>query len=426
MPKLLSINTYHYRRGGSDAVFFDHDALFRGLGWETAVMTMHHPKNTPSHWSEFFVDEIEFEHTYGVLQKLAMAGKIIYSFEARRKLDQLLARFRPDMVHVHCIYHHISPSVLPLLKERGIPVVITAHDLKLCCPAYKMLNRGGICEKCKSGNLLNVALNRCLRDSLSVSALVMVESVVHRALRLYRDNLDCIVVPSEFFRTKHIEWGWPADKLVYIPNFVRTQGVTQQIAAGNYFFYFGRLALEKGVATLIRAAVRAGVRLRIAGTGPEEASLKALAAEEGGDIEFLGFVSGEPLWKLVREARAVVLPSEWYENAPMSVLEAYASGKPVLGARIGGIPEMVNEGQTGWLFESGSVEGLAEKLAQMQAQPNAQIEAMGQQARRLVETTFNESLYLDRMLRLYESLGVAPKLAEAQVAASSTTINPSR
>lgn len=406
MPNLLSINTYHYRRGGSDAVFFEHDALFRDLGWDTAVMTMHHPKNIASPWSEFFVDEIEFGHAYGALRKLAMAGKIIYSLEARRKLDRLLARFRPDVAHMHCIYHHISPSVLPLLKERGVPVVMTAHDLKLCCPAYKMLNRGGICEKCKGGNLLNVALNRCLRDSLAVSSLVMVESAVHRALGLYRDNLDCIVTPSEFFRNKHIEWGWPKEKLVFIPNFVQAQEFIPRFEPGDYFFYFGRLALEKGVATLIRAAARAGVRLRIAGTGPEEAALKTLAAETGGDFEFLGFVSGALLWKQVREARAVVLPSEWYENASISILEAYACGKPVIGARIGGIPEMVSEGETGWLFDSGSVDELTERLAQVETWPIAEIAVMGQQARRRVEERFNKELYVDRMRNLYESLGV--------------------
>ena len=406
MPNLLSLNTYHYRRGGSDAVFFEHDALFRGLGWDTAVMTMHHPKNEPSQWSGFFVDEIEFGHAYGAMLKLSMAGKIIYSVEARRKLDQLIACFQPDVAHVHCIYHHISPSVLPLLKERGVPVVMTAHDLKLCCPAYKMLNRGGVCEKCKNGNLLNVVTNRCLRDSLIVSSLVMVESAMHRALGLYRDNLDRIVVPSIFFRDKHIEWGWPAEKLVYIPNFVRVNGFVPQFEPGDYFFYFGRLALEKGVATMIRAAARAGVRLCIAGTGPEECALKALAVDVGGDIEFLGFVSGEPLWKLVREARAIVLPSEWYENAPMSILEAYASGKPVIGARIGGIPEMVNEGETGSLFESGSVDNLADRLIQMQGLADKQIAAMGQSARCLVEAKFNEGLYLKSMLSLYESLGV--------------------
>ncbi len=406
-PQLLSLNTYHYRRGGSDAVYFDHDGLFRQLGWDTAAFAMHHPRNETSPWSEYFVDEIEFGHVYGPFQKLVMAGKVIYSLEARRKLDRLLGRFRPDVAHAHCIYHHISPSVLPLLKERGIPVVMTAHDLKLCCPAYKMLNRGGVCERCRDGNLLNVAAHRCVRDSLPVSALVMMESAVHKLLGLYRDNVDRVVAPSRFFRDKHIEWGWPAEKLVYIPNFIRAEGFTPQYRPGDYLLYFGRLAPEKGVATLIRAAARSGTRLRIAGTGPEESALKALAANLGGDVEFLGFVSGEPLLRLVREARAMVLPSEWYENAPMSVLEAYASGKPVIGARIGGIPEMVKPDETGWLFESGHVDELAALLGRVASMPDSAVAERGTAARDFVTRMFTPRRYATEMLALYQALGVS-------------------
>lgn len=405
MPRLLSLNTYHYRRGGSDAVFFEHDALFRGLGWDTAVMTMHHPKNEPSPWSRFFADEIEFGHDYGVLDKLAMAGKVIYSGEAKRKLSALLGEFPADVAHAHCIYHHLSPSVLVELRQRGIPTVMTAHDLKLACPAYKMLNRGGVCEKCRSGNLLHVVANRCIRDSLPVSALIMVESAVHKSLGLYRRNLDRVVAPSQFHRQKLMEWGWPEQQLVYIPNYVDAAAYTPRFGPGDYFLFFGRLALEKGVATLIRATARAGVRLRIAGTGPEGAALKALAAEVGGDIGFLGFVSGEPLWKLVREARAIVLPSEYYENAPMSVLESYASGKPVIGARIGGIPEMVHEG-TGSLFESGNVEELATLLGRFSAMPDEQVSNMGEAARAYVAATFTAERYLREMMVLYGELGV--------------------
>ncbi|OYY94942.1 MAG: glycosyl transferase [Hydrogenophilales bacterium 28-61-23] len=406
MPNLLSLNTYNYRRGGSDVVFLEHDAMFRAQGWDTAVMTMHHPKNEPSPWSRFFADEIEFGHEYGVMDKLSMAGKVIYSGEAKRKISALLDAFPADVAHAHCIYHHLSPSVLVELKQRGIPTVMTAHDLKLACPAYKMLNRGGVCEKCRSGNLLHLVTNRCIRDSLPVSALIMLESAVHKSLGLYRRNLDKVVAPSQFYVRKLMEWGWPERQLAYIPNYVVADAYVPQYEPGDYFFYFGRLALEKGVATLIRAAAQAGVKLRIAGTGPEGEMLKALAAEVGGDIEFLGFVSGEPLWKLVREARAMVLPSEWYENAPMSALEAYASGKPVIGARIGGIPEMVREGEIGALFESGNVEELTGLLARFAAMPDEQISTMGQAARAYVAATFTAERYLREMLSLYADLGV--------------------
>lgn len=406
MPRLLSLNTYHYRRGGSDVVFLDHDAMFRTQGWDTAVMAMHHPKNESSLWSRFFADEIEFGHEYGMMDKLAMAGKVIYSGEAKRKISALLDEFPADVAHAHCIYHHLSPSVLVELKQRGIPTVMTAHDLKLACPAYKMLNRGGVCEKCRSGNLLHLVANRCIRDSLPVSALIMAESVVHKSLGLYRRNLDRVVAPSLFYKQKLMEWGWPERQLAYIPNYVDAAAYTPRYEPGDYFFYFGRLAMEKGVATLIRAAAQAKVKLRIAGTGPEGDALKALASELGGDIEFLGFVSGEPLWKWVRGARAIVLPSEWYENAPMSVLEAYACGKPVIGAHIGGIPEMLKSGETGWLFESGNVSALAASLSQLSNTPDEQVSAMGKAARDYVSTTFTAARYLREMLGLYTTLGV--------------------
>lgn len=406
VPRLLSINSYNYRRGGSDVVFMEHDAMFRAQAWKTAVMTMHHPKNVPSQWSSFFADEIEFGHEYGVFDKLAMAGKVIYSWEAKRKIAALLDVFPADLAHAHCIYHHLSPSVLGELKRRGIPTVMTAHDLKLACPAYKMLNRGGVCEKCKGGNLLHLVANRCIRDSLPVSGLIMLESALHKSLGLYRRNLDRVVTPSLFYKQKLIEWGWPEAQLTYIPNYVDASAYQPRYQPGSYFFYFGRLALEKGVGTLIKAAARAGVKLRIAGTGPEGDAIKAIAAETGGEVEFLGFVSGEPLWSLVREARAVVLPSEWYENAPMSLLEAYACGKPVIGARIGGIPEMVQVGETGSLFESGNVVELTEQLSWFAGMPDNDVAALGARAHEYVSRFFTAERYLRETLSLYASLGV--------------------
>ncbi len=413
--KLLSLNTYNYRRGGSDAVFLDHDRLFRDAGCETAVFTMHHPKNEPSPWSDYFADELEFGNAYSLRQKLIMAGKVVYSWEARAKLERLLGNFPADIAHAHCIYHHLSPSVLSLLHQRGIPTVMTAHDLKLACPAYKMLNKNGICEKCKNGNLLHVIKNRCIHNSLTTSTVVAVESAIHKSLRMYKNNLDRVVTPSIFFRDKLIEWGWNPEKLIYIPNFINANQYAPQYEPGDYFLYFGRLAPEKGVDTLIKAALTAGVKLRIAGTGPYEAELRALLPAHSEQVEFLGFYSGENLRSLIREARAIVLPSQWYENAPISILEAYASGKPVIGACIGGIPEMLQEGETGFLFESGNVSELADKLRIISDTSNHQISEMGRAARRYVCATFTAERYFNDMLTLYESLGVviAPELHAA-------------
>ena len=418
MPKLLSLNTYHYRRGGSDVVFFEHDAMFRKLGWDTAVMAMHHPKNEPSPWSEFFVDEIEFGHEYGLAHKLTMAGKVIYSLEARRKLDKLLQHFKPDVAHAHCIYHHLSPSVLPLLKEHGVPVVMTSHDLKLACPSYKMVNRTGICERCRNGNLLNVIRYRCVRDSLPVSALIALESSIHKISGIYKKNLDRIVAPSLFMKNKLVEWGWDASRIVHVPNYVHSEVFTPNFVPGDYFVYFGRLQLDKGVATVVKAAIQAGVRLHLVGTGPDEAFVKQLAAQHGDQVIFHGYQQGESLWRIVGQAKAAILASEIYENAPMSVLEAYACGKPVIGARIAGIPEMVHDGVTGALFESGNVDELAALLAHFSAMPNEQISVMGEAARTYVSTTFTAERYMREMLALYADLGVridAPDHAKAVV-----------
>jgi glycosyltransferase involved in cell wall biosynthesis len=403
LPRLLLLNSYHYRRGGSDVVYLEQEALFRELGWQTAVMSMHHPSNLASEWSNFFVDGIEFGQTHGFLDKLIKAGKVVYSLEAQRKLRGLLDKFPADIAHLHCIYHHLSPSVLPVLHQAGIPTVLTAHDLKVACPAYKMLNRNGICERCKDGSVLNVVRHRCVRDSLGASAIIAIESGLHRRLDTYRRHLDRVITPSRFYRAKLMDWGWPEDKLVHVPNYVDGNRFQPSYEAGDYVLFAGRLALEKGVGTLVQAAIRSGVRLRIAGTGPLEAELRAMT--QAANIEWLGFCSGEALWAQIRGARALVLPSEWYENAPMSILEAYASGTPVVGANIGGIPEMIDEA-TGWVFRSGDPEDLAGTLSRVFETTATTIAEMGRRARQRVEAEFNRTRHVAGVLSVYRELGI--------------------
>ncbi|SDH36104.1 MULTISPECIES: glycosyltransferase family 4 protein [unclassified Duganella] len=406
MPRLLSINNYHYRRGGSDVVYLEHAALMQEQGWDNAFFSMHHPQNMATPWSEYFVGEIEYGHAYTLTQKLAMASKVVYSREAQRQLTRLLDGYRADVAHLHCIYHHLSPSILSTLEQAGVPMVMTAHDLKIACPAYKMYNQQGVCERCKGGKLSNVLTHRCVRGSLAASAIVMVESSVHRWLNSYQGKLSKVVVPSRFFMEKFVEWGWPRERFAYIPNYVDASRFTPDYRPGDYFLYFGRLVAEKGVATLMRAAVAAGVPLKLVGTGPLDAELRALAAQLGGDISFLGYRAGAALHDLVRGARAVVLPSEWYENAPMTVLESFALGKPVIGAAIGGIPELVTDDATGWTFASGDVAQLAAQLARVASLPAAQLEQIGKTARALVCRDFSRAAYLQAMLALYADLGV--------------------
>jgi glycosyltransferase involved in cell wall biosynthesis len=208
---------------------------------------------------------------------------------------------------------------------------------------------------------------------------------------------------------KFVEWGWPREKFAYIPNYVDASRFEPSFSPGPYFLYFGRLAPEKGVGTLLRAAAKAGVALKLAGTGPEDAALRALNSELGSPGEFLGYQGGAALWDLIRGARAVVLPSEWYENAPMSLLESFALGKTAIGARIGGIPEMIDDGANGWTFQSGNVDELADRLRQVGGLPDARLEAMGRAAREIVESRFSRSQYVEATLSLYAELGVSAR-----------------
>ncbi|MFT4102337.1 MAG: glycosyltransferase family 4 protein [Burkholderiaceae bacterium] len=413
MPRLLNVNSYHYVRGGADAVYFSHAALMEAHGWENGFFSMHYPKNLPTPWSRYFIDELQFGHDYSVGQKIVKAGKVIYSFEAQRKLRQLLADFRPDIAHLHNIYHHFSPSILPVLRKAGVPTVMTAHDLKIACPNNKMLNRIGVCERCKGGNYLETIKNRCVQNSLAASVIVAAEATVHRVLDSYRRNLDRIVVPSKFFMRKFEQWGWPPEIFTYIPNFIDVDLHEPGYDPGDYFVYVGRLSPEKGIGTLISAAQRARVRLKIAGTGPLMESFQQMLAGGDGRIELLGYQTGSRLFDLIRGARALVLPSESYENAPISVLEAFAMGKPVIGAHIAGIPELVRPGESGWLFESGNLAALTDRLVQVLATPDSQIAEMGQSGRRFVERGFNRQKYVESMYKLYAELGV--KLPEREL-----------
>ncbi|SEM07858.1 Glycosyltransferase involved in cell wall bisynthesis [Bosea lupini] len=402
--RLLAINNYFYRRGGAESVFLDHIDLFTAAGWEVVPFAMQHPANLPSAWSEYFVSEIEYGGTGGPLTKVRQAAKVIYSLEARRKIRALIGRAPPTIAHAHNVYHHISPSIFGALKAQGVPLVMTAHDLKLACPAYKMLSHGRVCERCHGGRIHNVLLRRCVKESIVVSGLVLLETLVHRSFGLYRNTIDRLIAPSRFYRDKLVEWGWDAGRVGYIPNSIDAKAYSPATHEGDYVVYAGRLAPEKGLATLVRAVALSHQRLVLAGSGPEEQTLRKLAGELGADVAFTGHLDRPALKRVIGEARALVLPSEWYENAPISVLEAYALGRPVIGTRIGGIPELIADGETGSLVEPGNAAMLAEALAGLASLPSSARAAMGATGRDWVAREFSSGNYRDRTMALYEAL----------------------
>ncbi len=409
MPHLLSLNSYHYRRGGSDAVYFDHAELLRERGWYTSFMSMKHPRNFRSDDERYFADLVDYEFVEGPIDKLRTARRSIYNVDARRKAERLVSDKQIDIAHVHCIYHHLTPSVFPVLKEAGIPLVLTSHDLKIGCPAYLMRSPDGVCEACKGGNYLNVIRKRCIKGSLAASATVAAEAYLHRALGSYENNLDMVVAPSTFNRDKLIEWGWPSDRITYIPNFTRIIGTRFRSDYSGRILFFGRLSPEKGVSTLIEASAISGVAVDIVGTGPIEQELQTLAKQLDAPVTFFGRLDGDALWEKVGAARAVVMPSECYENAPLAVLEAFQLERPLIGADIGGIPELAHPAAhdpCGWLFPSGDARALAERLVEVDAMSPAELRQRGAAGRALALERFSKERYISEMLEVYAALGV--------------------
>jgi glycosyltransferase involved in cell wall biosynthesis len=401
---LLSINNYFYPRGGAEVVFLEQNRLLEGIGWQVVPFAMRHPDNLPTPWSSYFPDEIELGRGYGLGASLLRAQRVIFSLQARRKMRDLLERVRPRIAHAHNVYHHLSPSVLPLLRKRGIPVVMTVHDLKLACPAYTMMAGKEPCERCRGGRIHNVMVHRCIKGSLALSGLIMLETFVHRLLRIYDANVSRFIVPSRFMLEKLAEWGWARDRFAYIPNFVDVERFRPDGPIGERFVYCGRLQELKGVETLVRAAALAKVPLTIIGSGPEDIRLRQLSERLSADVKFLGRRSKEEVAEIVGSARAAVIPSECYENAPLALLEAYAAGRPVIGARIAGIPELVREGETGMLFPPRNVEALAAALRRFAGIPDRQLAEMGAAGRHWIEQDFTATTYRHRLLALYGAL----------------------
>ncbi len=404
--RILVANKFWYPVGGVEAYITELMTRLPDRGYTIIPFGMHHPSNQTTGYEQYFVDNVD----YNVRRKslgadLSDAVRLIYSAPARRKISNLLNDTRPDIAHMHNIYHQLSPSILPEIKRRGIPVVMTLHDLKLVCPNYKMMTRGQPCSRCLGGNFLHAIRYRCVKSSLLSSTLCALEAFIHRWSRIYVSNVDRFVVPSQFYRSLMLSAGIPESRVVCLPNFVCVDRYEPEFRSSDYAVYVGRLATEKGLMTLLDAIARIdSKRLLIVGDGPLRARLESQVSERQLEhVSVLGPKYGAELRRLVSGARFAVLPSEWYENCPMSVLESFSLGTPVLGADIGGIPELIDDGANGWLFEAGNPDSLAEQLDRLFASDDEVLEA-GRKARVTAETTFDAPGHIDRLIRIYDEL----------------------
>jgi len=403
--KVLLLNKYFYLKGGPERHISKINKILEAKGHQTIPFSMQDERNEPTPYAKYFVSKVDFNSSMSLRDKLRMIPRVIYFLEAKRKIEALIRKVKPDIAHLHNIAHQISPSVLHSLKKFDLPVIQTLHDYKLICPTYNMVARGRICERCKGHQYYQAVLRRCNKGSFSFSLLNCVEMYLHKFLRIYERNVDFFIAPSDFLRNKVIEFGINGGKIFHIPTFVDSREYSPQYNGDNYFVYFGRVSQEKGLSTLVEAmkTVRAS-KLLIIGEGELKNSLEGYTSQKSiSDIKFLGHLSSERLKSVVRSSRFVVLPSEWYENCPASILEAFALGKPVIGSNIGGIPELIEDGVDGLLFEPGNSEELSEKIAYLISRPQLR-EQMGKNARKKVEEKYNPEVYYQSLMGIYQKL----------------------
>lgn len=355
--RILLSNKFYYRRGGDCISMLNLEQLLKEHGHKVAVFAMDYPENLDTPWKKYFPNN---------MNKLMAFTRPFGSQEVKRKISRLLDDFKPDVVHVHNIHTQLSPVLVELAHQRGIRTVWTLHDYKLLCPRYDCLRNGKeICEICFGGDKTFCKTHKCMKGSVLASWIGYKEAVMWNRERLEACT-DLFICPSRFMAEKMAQGGFRKDKLKVLCNFIDVEKCRKDdYSKDDYYCYVGRLSHEKGVATLIEAAARLPYKLKVIGGGPLLEQLKIKNEQLKGNVELLGYRQWEEIKEIAGRARFTVIPSEWYENNPLSVIEAECIGTPVLGARIGGIPELIEEGVSGMTFESGSADDLTEKIKAM-------------------------------------------------------------
>ena len=399
--KILLINKFLYPKGGDAIVTLTTGKILEDRGHDVDFWGMEHRDNPHFPLNDFFLSPTDYEAKSGIGSKVGAALNILYSFEAKKKLAIILKASKPDVVHLNNFAHQISPSILDVIKKHDIPVVMTMHDYKLVCPSYTMLADAKPCERCAQGQYYQCALNRCTKGSLFKSLVNVCEMYLHHDILHIYDKIDVYISPSRFLKNKVEEMGL-AGEVVCLPNCVDTASFVPSFQwEEKSMVYVGRLSHEKGVGTLIDAAKGSGIKLKIIGDGPIKSELEEKCRNEKiSNVSFLGYRTGGALFDEIKKAMFLVIPSEWYENNPRTVIEAFALGKPVIGARIGGIPELVRDGETGLTYTSGDVNDLKEKLSLMIANED-KISEMGQRARAYVEQELNADVHYEQLMDIY-------------------------
>ena len=422
--RVLLVNKFHYRKGGAETYYLTVGSELERMGHEVAYFSMKHPNNLPCKWDKYFVTQREYNNVRNPILAVRDGLALIYSHEAKRNFQALCEEFKPDVIHLNNVHRQITLSILdaPYLQDHHVPVIYTAHDHVSVCPAYLMMDgEGKVCNRCVEDHRYRHCIeHKCVKGSRAKSALAVAEASFYRHHGLY-NKIDAVIAPSEYMKAKLVEGGWPKDEVVARKNFASREilerakrGDDSSRASENpYFLFFGRISKEKGIDVLVDAFrnVAADIprwHLIVAGDGPERASLEdSLVGDDISDrISFVGFKSGSALNDLISNAAFAVSGSRCRENMPYSVIESFAAGTPSVASRIGGIPELICDGVTGFLCEPGVVSSMESGLsaaAKLYSDVRG-YRAMQSRCRCFVLEHCDQDEYMGALVALYERL----------------------
>ena len=400
--KVLLVNKFHWMKGGSETYYFELGKLLEEHGHEVAYFSMENEKNIKTGNKEYFVKASDMNS-----KDVTKALSVIYSKENKKVMEKALDEFKPDIVHVNNFQRQLTASVIDAAKERNIPVVFTAHDVQAICPAILMMDPSrNICEECMGGKYINCIKKKCIKNSMLKSVLGAIEGSYYRNTKVYTEKIDFVLPPSEFYMNKLIKDGIPKDKITYIHNFIDVDAFDVKTEDDGYALYFGRLSREKGIINLINAFAKLEKgTLYIAGDGPEKAEVEEVVKENKLEkrVKLLGFLNKEEMKETVRKCKFVVVPSIWYENCPYSVIETLCTGKPVIGANIGGIPELVKDNENGFIYQYDDINELAEKM-KILFEDDKLVKKFSKQAKEIAKEQYSKENYYKKIMNIYNKV----------------------
>lgn len=406
--KVLQINNHHNYSGGAEKYYLDVSNLLTRHGIEVANFSMRDKRSEESSWGKYFVSNISPKNK-GIINKIKLATRSVWSPESKTKINNILDDFRPDIVHIHNIHYYVSPIILSEIKKRNIPIVMTVHDYQIISPNVNLFSKGTIDETTKRHKYYKTFFNKSVRNSYSASFIAVLSSYYHWLFKTYTKNVDMFIAPSKFMKNKLIEFGIDETKIKYLPNFIEKEKTNKKILknTNKYVLYFGRLAEHKGILDLIEIARRIpNVNFRVVGRISDDkvknTISKIIKSDSVSNIEFINHQDQEKLYKTIDNCEFTIVPSIWNENQPYSILQSYIHGKPVIASKVGGIPEIVSNGKTGFLCNPKDVSCFTKRILFLYNHKNS-IGAMKNNIEKYVKN-YSSDRHYQKLINVYTSV----------------------